>query len=227
MECSCRFFVSSVGSTETESVVMSKRLERRRRRLRLVRRRKYFWAWLATCVGVRVLTKFLEIPLQSPFPTFCNPKRNSLCSSSVHGTPRLRSRTQPEWWGTASSAEAYPSSAATLEESLLFPPLLLLLSLELGCSYWERLFKLTLFLIGSTFTLTPNSMISPPPADMAAGDDSPVQVTEFWTLFPECEPKLNILLLAECRRKMEKTLHTEARYVYIGGKVREACGEWR
>lgn len=66
---------------------MSKRLDRRRRRLRLLRRRKYFWAWLATCVGVRVLTKFLEIPFQSPFPAFSNPNRNSLCSSSVHGTP--------------------------------------------------------------------------------------------------------------------------------------------
>lgn len=71
----------------TESVVISKRLDRRRRRLRLLRRRKYFWAWLATCVGVRVFTKLREIPLQSPFPTFCNPKRNNLCSSSVHGTP--------------------------------------------------------------------------------------------------------------------------------------------
>lgn len=73
--------------TLTESVVISKRLDLRRRRLRLLRRRKYFWAWLATCVGVLVFTKFLEIPLQSPFPTFCRPNRNSLCSSSVHGTP--------------------------------------------------------------------------------------------------------------------------------------------
>ena len=71
----------------TDSVVMSKRLDRRRRRLTLFRLRKYFWAWLATWVGVRVFTKFLEIPLQSPLPTFCNPKRNSLCSSSVQGTP--------------------------------------------------------------------------------------------------------------------------------------------
>lgn len=69
-------------------VVISKRLDLRRRRLKLFRRRKYFWAWLATWVGVRVFTKFLEIPLQSPFPTFCNPNKNSLCSSSVHGIPK-------------------------------------------------------------------------------------------------------------------------------------------
>lgn len=81
----------------TESVVMSKRLERRRRRLRLFRRRKYFWAWLATWVGVRVLTYFLEIPLQSPFPTFCNPMRNSLCSSSVHGTPKRNTQSNTTW----------------------------------------------------------------------------------------------------------------------------------
>lgn len=72
----------------TVSVVMSNRLDLRRRLLLLLfRRRKYFWAWLATWVGVRVLTKFLEIPLQSPFPTLFNPTRNSRCSSSVHGTP--------------------------------------------------------------------------------------------------------------------------------------------
>lgn len=31
-------------------------------------RRKYFWAWLATWVGVLVTTTFLEMLLQSPFP---------------------------------------------------------------------------------------------------------------------------------------------------------------
>lgn len=76
-----------IDAVLTESVVMSKRLDRRRRRFWLLRRRKYFWAWLATCVGVRVFTKFLEIPFQSPFPTFWSPNKNSLCSSSVHGTP--------------------------------------------------------------------------------------------------------------------------------------------
>lgn len=48
--------------------------------------RKYFWAWLATCVGVLVGTKFLEMPLQSPLPSLCNPAKKVLCSSSVHGT---------------------------------------------------------------------------------------------------------------------------------------------
>lgn len=31
-------------------------------------RMKYFWAWLATWVGVLDTTKFLEILLQSPLP---------------------------------------------------------------------------------------------------------------------------------------------------------------
>lgn len=73
---------------------MSKRLDLRRLRLWLLRRRKYFWAWLATWVGVRVFTKFLEIPLQSPFPTFCNPNKKSLCSSSVHGTPKKKNQSE-------------------------------------------------------------------------------------------------------------------------------------
>lgn len=87
------------------SVVMSNRLDLRRRLLLLLfRRRKYFWAWLATWVGVRVLTKFLEIPLQSPFPTLFNPTRNSRCSSSVHGTPLFRSWQRAEGWMTSSEA---------------------------------------------------------------------------------------------------------------------------
>jgi len=49
--------------------------------------RKYFWAWLATWVGVLVMTNFLEMFLQSPLPCFWRPIRNRLCSSSVHGTP--------------------------------------------------------------------------------------------------------------------------------------------
>jgi hypothetical protein len=51
---------------------------------------------IATCVGVRVFTKFLDIPLQSPSPTFCNPSRNSLCSSSVHGTPAILKYRHPK-----------------------------------------------------------------------------------------------------------------------------------
>jgi hypothetical protein len=66
---------------------MSKRLDRLFRLLRLLCLMKYFWAWLATCVGVLVCTKFLDIPLQSPFPNFWRPSKNNLCSSSVHGTP--------------------------------------------------------------------------------------------------------------------------------------------
>lgn len=31
------------------------------------RRMKYFCAWLATCVGVRLITKLRDIDLQSPF----------------------------------------------------------------------------------------------------------------------------------------------------------------
>lgn len=66
---------------------MSKRLERRFFLWMVARRRKYFWAWLATWVGVLLVTYFLEIPLQSPFPSFSSPTRNARCSSSVHATP--------------------------------------------------------------------------------------------------------------------------------------------
>lgn len=43
-------------------------------------RRKYFWAWLATCVGVLVTTTFLEMLLQSPLPYLSSPIKNSLKS---------------------------------------------------------------------------------------------------------------------------------------------------
>ncbi|CAA6669803.1 unnamed protein product [Spirodela intermedia] len=56
---------------------------------------KYFWAWLATCVGVLVSTNFLDIPRQSPFPSFSRPSRNVRCSSSVHGTPARRNWINP------------------------------------------------------------------------------------------------------------------------------------
>eukprot|EP00963_Diacronema_lutheri_P011338 scaffold1368_cov333-Pavlova_lutheri.AAC.33 len=49
--------------------------------------KKCFWACDATCVGVRVGTKYLETPLQFPFPSFFRPTRNAKCSDSVHGTP--------------------------------------------------------------------------------------------------------------------------------------------
>lgn len=74
---------------------MSKRLGRRFFLLRIAWRRKYFWAWLATWVGVLVVTKLLEMPLQSPFPSFSSPIRNVLCSSSVHGTPFFLAWTGP------------------------------------------------------------------------------------------------------------------------------------
>ena len=48
---------------------------------------KYFWACEATCVGVLLTTKFLDIDLQSPLPYFSKPSKNSRCSSSVHGIP--------------------------------------------------------------------------------------------------------------------------------------------
>lgn len=77
----------TIWKVHTVSETMSKRLDRLFRLLRLLCLMKYFWAWLATCVGVLVCTKFLEIPLQSPFPNFWRPSKNNLCSSSVHGTP--------------------------------------------------------------------------------------------------------------------------------------------
>ena len=49
---------------------------------------KCFWAWLATWAGDLVITKLLEIPFQSPLPSFFNPIKNSLCSSSVHRLPK-------------------------------------------------------------------------------------------------------------------------------------------
>ena len=49
---------------------------------------KCFWAWLATWAGDLVITKLLETPFQSPLPSFFNPIRNSLCSSSVHRLPK-------------------------------------------------------------------------------------------------------------------------------------------
>lgn len=46
-------------------------------------RMKYFCAWLATCVGVRVLTANLEMFLQSPRPYFSSPSRNSLRKHAI------------------------------------------------------------------------------------------------------------------------------------------------
>lgn len=46
--------------------------------------RKYFWAWLATWIGVVVVTKFLEMPFQWPLPSFSSPTKNVRCSSLLH-----------------------------------------------------------------------------------------------------------------------------------------------
>lgn len=80
---------------EAWTATTSKRLDRRFFWLRLFSLWKYFWAWLATWVGVLVLTKFLEIPRQSPFPSLASPAKKSLCSSSVHGTPFFLSGVLP------------------------------------------------------------------------------------------------------------------------------------
>mmetsp|Transcript_5974 Transcript_5974/g.19863 ORF Transcript_5974/g.19863 Transcript_5974/m.19863 type:complete len:377 (-) Transcript_5974:1246-2376(-) len=87
------------------SFTMSNKLDRRLRLFMLFCRMKYFCAWLATCVGVRDCTKCREMPLQSPLPSFCKPRRNSRCSSSVHGTPFLRSRV-----GAAAESDMWPFS---------------------------------------------------------------------------------------------------------------------
>lgn len=51
------------------------------------KRRKYFCAWLATWVGVFVVTNSLDISLHLPFPSFSSPLTNNLFSSSVHAIP--------------------------------------------------------------------------------------------------------------------------------------------
>ena len=76
--------------SSTGSRGMSKRLGLRFLLSQAARRRKYFWAWLATWVGVLVVTNFFAIPLQSPFPSFSNPARKVRCSSSDHGTPKQK-----------------------------------------------------------------------------------------------------------------------------------------
>uniref|UniRef100_J3L0L7 Uncharacterized protein n=1 Tax=Oryza brachyantha TaxID=4533 RepID=J3L0L7_ORYBR len=60
------------------TLVMSWMLERRRSRFMELRRMKYFCAWLATCVGVREMTKLREMLRQSPLPNLSSPSKNSL-----------------------------------------------------------------------------------------------------------------------------------------------------
>lgn len=74
-------FVWPVMGAETSpllTLVMSWMLDRLLSLFMELRRMKYFWAWLATCVGVLVTTKFREMLLQSPFPYLSNPRRNNL-----------------------------------------------------------------------------------------------------------------------------------------------------
>jgi len=60
------------------TLVMSWMLERRRSRFMELRRMKYFCAWLATCVGVREMTKLREMLRQSPLPNLSRPSKNNL-----------------------------------------------------------------------------------------------------------------------------------------------------
>jgi len=53
-------------------------LDRRLSLLIELSRMKYFWAWEATWVGVREITKLREMLRQSPFPNLASPSRNSL-----------------------------------------------------------------------------------------------------------------------------------------------------
>lgn len=75
---------SSSPSTAAVSWMLVRRFSLRVAELR---RMKYFWAWLATWVGVRDVTKVREMERQSPLPNLDSPCRNSRCSSSVQGTP--------------------------------------------------------------------------------------------------------------------------------------------
>ena len=94
------------------------------RLFRLLCRIKYFWAWLATCVGVRDSTKCRLMPRQSPcaqghricgaaprnkehhlsvaraFPSFWRPTRKRRCSSSLHGMPKARRKTCHLAWNS-------------------------------------------------------------------------------------------------------------------------------
>ena len=53
------------------------------------RRSKCFWAWLETCVAVRVLTYSEAIRDQLPRPRLDTPSRNRSCSSGDHAPRRI------------------------------------------------------------------------------------------------------------------------------------------
>ena len=70
------------GDSPELTVVMSWMLDLRLSLFMELRRMKYFCAWLATCVGVRDITKLRDMLLQSPFPYLSSPSRNSLRDSN-------------------------------------------------------------------------------------------------------------------------------------------------
>lgn len=73
--------VMGVWDTETSpplTLVISWMLDRLRSLFIEFKRIKYFCAWLATCVGVLVTTKFRDMLRQSPLPYFSKPRRNNL-----------------------------------------------------------------------------------------------------------------------------------------------------
>mmetsp|Transcript_11637 Transcript_11637/g.36867 ORF Transcript_11637/g.36867 Transcript_11637/m.36867 type:complete len:225 (+) Transcript_11637:364-1038(+) len=51
-------------------------------------RMKYFWAWDATWVGVREMTKFRDMLRQSPLPNLASPSRKSLPPKAKQGVVR-------------------------------------------------------------------------------------------------------------------------------------------
>jgi hypothetical protein len=67
---------------------MSWMLDRRLSLLIEFKRMKYFCAWLATCVGVLEITKFLDMLRQSPFPNFANPSKKSLEITQLTTSPQ-------------------------------------------------------------------------------------------------------------------------------------------
>mmetsp|Transcript_12730 Transcript_12730/g.30193 ORF Transcript_12730/g.30193 Transcript_12730/m.30193 type:complete len:235 (+) Transcript_12730:306-1010(+) len=88
------------------------------RRLIELSRMKYFCAWLATCVGVLVVTKLREMLRQSPLPNFASPSRNSRCSSSVQGTPFRRSPSPLLPFGLVDSSGLTYAGSGTLPCSI-------------------------------------------------------------------------------------------------------------
>lgn len=104
--------VARAGGVGSWTPVMSKREARFLRLLDELRRIKCFWACDATCVGVRVVTKCLAMPRQSPRPRRSRPRRKRRCSSSVHATPFLRSFLNEFGEDSASAATTFLRAGA-------------------------------------------------------------------------------------------------------------------